>query len=335
MSEGVSVDELDRGLVAALQLNGRAPWRQVARALEASEATVARRGQQLLDSGVVTVTGLLDHPRCGLGVPLQVRLRCRPGAADAVAEALAALPSAGFVALVMGGADVAAELVVAGHQDVARVLGSALSRPGDVVEIEPMMVVRSFAAADEWDPGLLGPGAAALLRRHAVPAGYREWREPERLTAQELAVARVLAADGRASYAQIADAVGTSESTAARRVDSLVRRGCLRFRTVFEAALIGFGVEFVQWLAVAPGELPHVAARLAEERSTRYASATTGRLNLCLHGVLPGYGDLYPYLTDVVGALPGVGATDITLLSRTFKRAHVRIRPDGTREPTT
>jgi DNA-binding Lrp family transcriptional regulator len=193
-------------------------------------------------------------------------------------------------------------------------------------------VVRKFSAFEEWDTGLLPPEAVSLLRPDGARTGHREWSELERLTELDFAIARLLAADGRASYAQLAAACGISESTAARRVESLVRRGCLRFRTLFETRLIGLGVEFMQWLAVEPGELENVGAQLAKRPSTRYVSATTGRFNLCLHGVLPGYGDLYQYLTEVVGALPGVRTADMTLQARTLKRAYVRINADGTRE---
>lgn len=332
MSESVRLTELDRRLVAALQLNGRASWTQVARALGASESTVARRGQQLIESGLVGVTGVLDHLRCGLGISLMVRMRCRPGTTNAVAAALADLPEARFVTVVTGSADVAAEVVVRDHHDVTRVLVDGLPRAGDITETESMMVVRKFSAVEEWDTGLLTPEAVALLRPDGARTGHREWSEPERLTEQEFAIARLLAADGRAGYAQLAAACGISESTAARRVESLVGRGCLRFRTLFETPLIGLGVEFMQWLAVEPGELENVGAQLATHPSTQYVSATTGRFNLCLHGVLPGYGDLYQYLTDVVGALPGVRTADMTLQARTLKRAYVRINPDGTRE---
>ncbi len=83
-----------------------------------SESTVARRGQQLLDSGVVGVTGRSTTSGAGSAS------RCRCGCAAArarstlVAEALAALPVTRFVTVVTGSADVAAEFVVAGHRDV-------------------------------------------------------------------------------------------------------------------------------------------------------------------------------------------------------------------------
>lgn len=333
MSEVVRLDEADRRIVAALQLNGRASWKKIAAVLGAKESTVARRGQQLIESRVVGVTGVLDHLRCGLGISLVVRMRCRPGRANAVAEALAELPVTRFVTVVSGSADVAAEIVVRRHQDVAKVLVEDLPRPDDIVETESMVVVRKFSAFEEWDTGLLGPAARAKLRDATPFTDHGKWHETVTLTEQEFAIARVLGEDGRASYAQIAAEVGASESTAARRVESLVTRGCLRFRTLFENPVIGMDVDFMQWLTVEPAELENVGSRLAKEPSTRYVSATTGRFNLCLHGVLPGYGDLYEYLTKVVGALPGVHAADLTLQARTLKRAWTRIDEDGRRAP--
>lgn len=326
------LDERDRRIVAALQLNGRASWTQVAEALQVPESTAARRGQQLLDSGVVAVTGVLDHLRCGFGISLQVRLRCRPGRAIAVAETVAELPDARFVTLLTGSADVAAEIVVPTHRDAAEALVDDLPQPDDVVEVEAMPVIRKFSAFEEWDPGLLGSDAAAVLRPQSalVKYAHRGWHETEHLTQQEFAIAAVLGANGRASYAEIAGWVGVSESTAARRVESLLRRGCLRFRTLFEVAAIGYDLDFMQWFTVEPGELDNVGAQLAKEPSTRYVAATAGRFNLCLHGVLPTYGDLYHYSTAVVGALPGVHAADITLQARTLKRAWRRTAPDGT-----
>ncbi|NBH12348.1 AsnC family protein, partial [Amycolatopsis sp. SID8362] len=69
--------ELDRRIVAALQLNGRASWGAIARHVGASESTVLRRAAQLTDSGRLRVIGVVDVLRCGLGVPVLARLRCR------------------------------------------------------------------------------------------------------------------------------------------------------------------------------------------------------------------------------------------------------------------
>ena len=334
MADFPQLDLADRQIVTALQLNGRASWRKIAGALGASESKVTRRGQQLLAERAVTVTGILDHLRCGLGISIHVRLRARPGRALQVARALAAHPLPRFVAVMTGSFDVTAEVVVRSHRDVMQVLDE-LEGIDDVVETESIVVIRKFSAFEEWNPSILDGPAVDALRAGAEVTDYahRDWTQPERLTVQDFAIARVLAENGRASYAAIAARVGTSESTVARRVESMVQRGCLRFRTVFESPAIGFDVEYLLWLEVSPAHVDEVGERLAKHPATRYVAAATGRHNLILQGVLPGYGDLYPYTTEVIGQLPGVQSADLTLQVRALKRAWVPIDDDGRPQP--
>ncbi len=50
------LDPLDRLIAGALQLNGRAAWRDIASVVDSTETTVARRAQRLIDAGTVRVT---------------------------------------------------------------------------------------------------------------------------------------------------------------------------------------------------------------------------------------------------------------------------------------
>ncbi len=330
MTDHPTLDELDQRITNALQLNGRASWRQIATALDAPESTVARRGQALLAEHVVTVTGVLDHLRCGLGISVHMRFRTRPGRVEAVAEAVAALPTSRFVNVTTGSFDVAAELVVPSHRHLPQVLAE-IAHLDDVQESESMLAIRKFAAFEEWNPGNLDSRAVDTLRSVATVTDYphRDWLKPEQLSDLEFEIARVLAADGRTTYATVAARVGVSEATAARKVESMVRRGCLRFRTIFDSSAVGLGVELYQWLTVDPIHLEAAGERLAKLPSTRYLSAATGRFNLVLEGALPGYGDLYHYASRIVGDLPGVVSHDLTLQVRTLKRAWIHIGPDG------
>jgi hypothetical protein len=94
-------------------------------------------------------------------------------------------------------------------------------------------------------------------------------------------------------------------------VDSLVRLGCLRFRTLAEPGSLGFAVEF--WLSVLPSKLDEAGQQLAADPNTKYLSATTARVNLVGQIVLGHYGELYRHTTEVVGALPELQVADVTL----------------------
>ena len=317
------VDEVDRAIIAALQLDGRAPWHAVARAAGTSEATVKRRAARLEEAGLLRVIGVVDVLRCGLGIPVLMRMRCRPGESLHVAEQIAARPQARFVCVVTGTADCVAELVVPGPPDFVRLLDADLRKLDGVLETETLAVMRTFISNHDWDPGLVedtGLGGGAL------PFEEQVWEDPpDRLDDLERAVVDTLGHTGRMPYSELARRVGSSEATVRRRVDSLVRRGCLRFRTLAEPALLGFGTELFLWVDVDPAHLGRAGRQLAGQSGTKYLSATTGRYNLVGQVVLRHYGELYRYTTDVVGALPGVRSADVTLQIDTLKRAWVPV----------
>lgn len=316
-------DDLDARIAGALQLDGRASWSLIARQLGVSESAVLRRVSALHAARRLRVIGVVDVLRCGFGVPVLVRMRCRPGTANAVADVVAAHSETRYVAVLTGGADAAAEIVVPGYADLAHVVDGGFGGP-DVTAVESAAVIRTFASNHDWDPGVLGGEAAAALRAGAPPRPFEEGHPdgpPEQLDATDLAVVAALGEDGRMSYTEIANRTGVSESTARRRVDSLVRRGCLRFRTLAEPELFGFGVEFMVWLSVRPGDLDEAARTLAAHRATRYLSATTGTFGLVAQVALRHHADLYRYLTEVIGTLPGVDRAETTLQLRTLKRA--------------
>jgi DNA-binding Lrp family transcriptional regulator len=319
----VKATELDRRIVGALQLNGRASWGAVARHVGASESTVLRRAAQLTESRQLRVIAVLDVLRCGLGVPVITRLRCRPGSAAGVAEALAARPEVRYATVLAGSADCSAEFVLPSYGDIARLQRDGFPAAEDVRDAETFAVMRTFTSNHDWDSGALSPEAVAELRGGDVrPFEEQHWeRPPEQLDELDLAICAALGEDGRLPFKEVSRQVGTSESTVARRVDSLVRRGCLRFRTLAEPAVFGYALEFMLWLSVVPGELDRAGQQLAAHPGTKYLSATTGRFNLVGQIVLRHYAELYRHTTDVVGALPGLREADVTLQVSTLKRA--------------
>ncbi|MEV4145525.1 Lrp/AsnC family transcriptional regulator [Amycolatopsis sp. NPDC049691] len=315
--------ELDRRIVAALQLNGRASWGAVARHVGASESTVLRRAEKLTENGRLRVIGVVDVLRCGLGVPVIARLKCRPGAAATVAEALAARPDVRYASVLAGSADCSAEFVLPSYADIAGLQENGFPAAEAIRDAETFAVMRTFTSNHDWDSGELSPEAATDLRGGDVrPFEEQHWeRPPEQLDELDLALCAALGEDGRLPFKEVSKLVGTSESTVARRVDSLVKRGCLRFRTLAEPAMFGYALEFMLWLSVVPGELDRAGQQLAAHPGTKYLSATTGRFNLVGQIVLRHYGELYRHTTDVVGALPGLREADVTLQVSTLKRA--------------
>ncbi|MCA1226251.1 Lrp/AsnC family transcriptional regulator [Saccharopolyspora sp. 6M] len=317
------VDEVDRRIIAALQLNGRAPWSAIARWAGASETTVQRRFTALLERGLVRVVGVIDLDRTAAGSSMLVRIQAKPGTGWELAELLAAHPEARFLAVVTGTADLIVDFVAHDNDQLLRLLFTDLPGAGLIAGTESVAVIRTFTTAPAWDTGLLPDEAADDLRRSPTPAYERaDWGRPPRAMGElERSVAEELARDGRLPISVLARRLGCSESGAARALDRLLTSHSVQFRTLVEPGVLGYGVEFMLWLSIHPGRLDAAGRQLAAHPGTKFLAAATGRFNLVGQMVLPAKADLFRYTDEVIGTLPGLHASDITLHLATLKRA--------------
>lgn len=107
----VSLDELDRGLIAQLQANARASTADLARRLGVARTTVVARLQRLESGGAITgYTVRLAATEGSEGVQAFVNLAVSPKAAKAVIERLSLLPELRQLAAVSGEFDYLAVL---------------------------------------------------------------------------------------------------------------------------------------------------------------------------------------------------------------------------------
>src|SRR5215469_11767397 len=102
MGSADHLDDLDRRIVAALQLDGRASWTDIAERCGTSVTTVARRGQQLLRDGTVRVAVVPDNNHAGAADLFFLRISCAPGTQTRVCAELAGRGDLRFLALMTG-----------------------------------------------------------------------------------------------------------------------------------------------------------------------------------------------------------------------------------------
>jgi DNA-binding Lrp family transcriptional regulator len=321
------VDALDRQIAAALQLHGRATWREVARVVEASESTVARRGRQLLDSGLVRVTGQPDPARLGLGFPVLVQLTCEAGAAKRVAARLAARPDVRFLAIVTSTFDIVLELIVPSRRQLARVLVDEFAGIEGITATTTDSVMRTFKTSYDWSRELLDDhGIDVSFGGELRPQGPPPAAAPT-LDETDLQLIQLLGEDGRRSYADLAQAFGISESLVRRRVTALVENGSVFFATLVDPRALGFEIEVLVLLRVNLGELETIATALATRREVRYLAATSGFSDLVCEVILRSPGDLYEFSTEILGGLHGIQSTVLAHELVTVKRAYMESSP--------
>ncbi len=112
-----SLDPVDRGIIEALQENGRAPFRAVAAHVGVSEATVRSRYARLVDDGILLVTGVTNP--LGLGFEAQAMIGIKTsGSPEPVADEIAGWNEASYVVVAAGRFDLLVEVVCNDHHQL-------------------------------------------------------------------------------------------------------------------------------------------------------------------------------------------------------------------------
>lgn len=314
------LDELDRCILSALQIHGRASWQQIARAVGSSDSTVSRRVNQMLSDGTAQVIAGTDPLLCDEGYPVLVQISSRAGATAEVARELALRPDVRFAALVTGSFDVVVELIVRSQTELGSILFNEIDRIPGVWSTTTESVVAHYKLANLWLEGALPSQAVAQLEaeRGTVEAG-----SPRPLDEREQALVDLLAGDARASFAAMAQQLGTSESAVRRRLDTLVRESRVHFSTIVDPEVFGYTAPTMYWLHMELRHVEEAAQILTQQPDVRYVAATAGYSDLTVEVVLRDQQDLHRFNMQVLGELPGLRRAEAGLELATLKRAFV------------
>lgn len=328
-TDSVAIDRLDRQIIHALLVDPRCPFARLAAVLESSEQTVARRYRRLRDAGVIRVRGLRGPADPGLD--WFVRVQVRPGAADALATALAARADVSWVTITAGGTEVVSFTRPRSAEQRDALLLDRLPRVTNVTSLTAHAILHRFAGSGdrEWsafeDPLNQAQTESLIVGRPPRPAGVITNTEGgldgAAMTPADEPLANALHHDGRANYAQLAAATGWSAAQAARRLEALLASGALYVDVETATELLGFDAPALLWLTVTPSKLVAAAEQLAEAPETAFVAAVSGPANLHATVACRDTHHLYEFLVNIVGAIPAVQAVETSPMARRVKQA--------------
>ncbi|MFG1926981.1 Lrp/AsnC family transcriptional regulator [Cryptosporangium sp. NPDC048952] len=320
-TETVTLDDVDEGLIHALQVDGRAPFRLIGDVLGVSENTVARRYRRLRTAGLLRVAGALNGASLGYSA-WTIRLQCIPDAALPIATALAARPDTSYVHLLSGGTEISCSVQTRSAEESEALLLHKLPRTARITAVSAHLLLSGYALPNNWaGPARLSPDQVARL----TPDGGTD----ERVTVapSDAALFDRLALDGRATHTELAAATGWSEPTVRRRLLALRRSGLLTFLVDVPPHVLGFTAEARLWISVRPSRLDAVATALATHPEVSLVALTTGPTNLLAAVNCRDSGDLARYLTERIASLDAIRSLETAPVIRTLKRAGAVLLP--------
>jgi len=132
--------------------DSRTPSTEVGRSLgTVSGKTVSRRLDRLLSEGIIRVVAIADHRALGYSVIADIGIETRPGRAEEVGQALAAMAQVNYVALVTGDCDVWIQMRAVDMQDLQRFILRKLHKmPGVRRTSTALLFTSALKDIDSW-----------------------------------------------------------------------------------------------------------------------------------------------------------------------------------------
>lgn len=310
----------ETALAQALQVNGRASYRELADVLGVSDQTVARRLSRLRSGGKLRVLGLTDALRLG-DTSWVIRVRCTPDAAASIGEALARRTDTCWVKLSSGGTEISCSVRARGPGLEESVLLEKLPRTPQVVDVSAHCLVHIFFGLDLSPINKNGPLTAEQVAALSFPVAPEVSSDtaPVTLDDGDRYLLDLLARDGRAAAGELAAVTGLSPSTVRRRITELRTAGVLYFDVDYHPYAFGRSFRATLWLEIDPSRLAEAGEALATHPEVSFAAAVTGTVNLYASVNVASAQLFYRYLTESVAALPGLRHTATVPTHRALK----------------
>jgi Lrp/AsnC family transcriptional regulator for asnA, asnC and gidA len=133
-------------------------------------------------------------------------------------------------------------------------------------------------------------------------------------------IIRLLNEDGRMSNAEIARRLdGIPPRTISHRVEGLIARGIIAIRAILNPVALGYSILADVFIEVEPGRVREVAETVARFPQVSYVACATGECDVSISVRVRSTEELFDFVTEQVGRIPGVRRTQTYLLPAKLK----------------
>jgi DNA-binding Lrp family transcriptional regulator len=257
------LDEADRKLIDLLCEDGRMSGRDIAQRSGLSEANVSRRLARLIEEGSVRILGMVPAALLGLHTRAVMLLRCK-GDPTRTAERLAKLPNIHWCGSTFGEFDIVTYAVLRDDRHLLDFVEEVFADDANIEDLVICPVLEYFTPKrhTETEHG---------VAKERMPDGRRHGGidDIDRL------LIRTLQVNGRASFAELAEASGISATSAADRFRRLVNDHVVDIITMPNPARVGNLVRVTACLRV-KGPFRRVLEAAAGIPGSLWPCATAG-----------------------------------------------------------
>lgn len=305
------LDPLEERLIHALQIEGRAPWSELAPMIGVDAVTLARRWDSLRERGLAWVTGIFPD-----GASALVDITCKPQQTGDVARQLAQIPEVMTLDHTSGGRDLLATVLADTPLSIWDTVTNRIGGLEGVRNTQTHLVTEVVMEASDWRLRALTPQEAARVPRPRPPRA----RAPRTVHPDvEAALRHCLAEDGRRPVSRIAAEHGLSEQRVADGLARMRADGMLRIRTDVARTVTGWPVYAWYFMRTAAKHVQQMKGLMAKIPEARTALAVASQYNLVVAVWLKEMSDVMRFEAAMEAAVPSARIVDRSVVFRMSK----------------
>jgi len=135
--------------------------------------------------------------------------------------------------------------------------------------------------------------------------------------------------DGRMPSAEIARRLGSvSARTVTNRIEALGKKGIINVRAIVNPEMVGYGVMADVFIEVEPGRVREVAEGVSEFPQVSYVACATGNSDVSISLRVRDIEELFNFITEKLGKIPGIRRTQSYLLPLKLKDLDTWLPPN-------
>lgn len=134
----------------------------------------------------------------------------------------------------------------------------------------------------------------------------------------------LLMEDGRMNAAEIARRLGgkLSERAIRYRINRLQEEGVIQIMAVVNPKILGYSTVADVWIQVESDAVLEIAHKMAEYECISYVACAIGETDVSVQVLGRSTGEIYRFITEVIGKTPGVIKTTTSIVPLVLKDTH-------------
>lgn len=139
-----SLDETDFAILAHLQVDGRMPFTDIAKALNITGNTVRNRFMRMVEQGTLNIVGRVNPHHAGFHAYAMIHIAIQPSYLIAeVIEQINDFPEVSFIASISGKYDLSVDVVCRDNQHLTNLVTERLHRLPGVIKTKSYLFLKA------------------------------------------------------------------------------------------------------------------------------------------------------------------------------------------------